>query len=229
MGLKVTVIEMADRILPRQLDKDASVILEQIVEEAGVNFLKGAGTKEILGDEAVRGILLDNGEIVDADVVIISTGVKANTEIAKDTGIEIKRAIVVNEKMETSVSGIYACGDCAEFEGINYALWSEAIEQGKAAGINAAKGNYIYKTIIPSTTLNAFGTSVFSVGDIGSDPNADYKTYETKDNETYTKLYFKNDILAGGILIGDTSKTVKLMDGFEKSKTMTEMIEIFKA
>jgi len=76
MGLKVTVIEMADRILPRQLDKDASVILEQIVEEAGVNFLKGAGTKEILGDEAVRGILLDNGEIVDADVVIISTGVK---------------------------------------------------------------------------------------------------------------------------------------------------------
>ena len=229
MGLKVTVIEMADRILPRQLDKDASVILEQIVEEAGVNFLKGAGTKEILGDEAVRGILLDNGEIVDADVVIISTGVKANTEIAKDTGIEIKRAIVVNEKMETSVSGIYACGDCAEFEGINYALWSEAIEQGKAAGINAAKGNYIYKTIIPSTTLNAFGTSVFSVGDIGSDPNADYKTYETKDNETYTKLYFKNDYLAGGILIGDTSKTVKLMDGFEKSKTMTEMIEIFKA
>jgi len=229
MGLKVTVIEMADRILPRQLDKDASVILEQIVEEAGVNFLKGAGTKEILGDEAVRGILLDNGEIVDADVVIISTGVKANTEIAKDTGIEIKRAIVVHEKMETSVSGIYACGDCAEFEGINYALWSEAIEQGKAAGINAAKGNYIYKTIIPSTTLNAFGTSVFSVGDIGSDPNADYKTYETKDNETYTKLYFKNDILAGGILIGDTSKTVKLMDGFEKSKTMTEMIEIFKA
>jgi NADPH-dependent 2,4-dienoyl-CoA reductase/sulfur reductase-like enzyme/rubredoxin len=140
MGLKVTVIEMADRILPRQLDKDASVILEQIVEEAGVNFLKGAGTKEILGDEAVRGILLDNGEIVDADVVIISTGVKANTEIAKDTGIEIKRAIVVNEKMETSVSGIYACGDCAEFEGINYALWSEAIEQGKAAGINAVLG-----------------------------------------------------------------------------------------
>jgi len=229
MGLKVSVIEVADRILPRQLDKDASIILEQIVEGAGINFLKGVGTKEILGDEAVKGILLDSGERVDAEVVIISTGVKANTEIAKDTGIEIKRAIVVNERMETSVPGIYACGDCAEFQGINYALWSEAIEQGKAAGINAAKGDYTYTTIIPSTTLNAFGTGVFSIGDIGSDPNAEYKTFERKDDKNYTKLYFKNNVLAGGILIGDISGTVELMEGFEKSKTMEEMVEIFKA
>ncbi len=229
MGLKVTVIEMADRILPRQLDNDASKILEQIVQDIGVNFLKGVSTKEIVGDEAVKGILLDNDSTVEADVVIISTGVSANTDIAKDTGIEIKRAIVVNEKMETAVPGIYACGDCAEFEGINYALWSQAVEQGKAAGINASRGYYKYSTIIPSTTLNAFGTSVFSIGDIGSDPEAEYKTYEGKDNKNYIKLYFKNNILAGGILIGDTSKTVELISGFEKSKTMEEMIEKFKA
>lgn len=229
MGLEVTVLERGDRILPRQLDHDASKVLEQIVDNVGVNFLKFVNTKEIIGDEAVKGVLLDNGETVDADVVIISTGVKANTEIAGDTGIEIKRAIVVNERMETAVSGIYACGDCAEFEGINYALWSEAIEQGKAAGINAAKGDYTYSTIIPSTTLNAFGTSVFSIGDIGSDPEAEYKTYEGNDSKSYIKLYFKNNILAGGILIGDTSKTVELIAGFEKSKTMEEMIEKFKA
>ncbi len=229
MGLEVTVLERGDRILPRQLDHDASKVLEQIVDNVGVNFLKFVNTKEIIGDEAVKGILLDNGETVQADVVIISTGVKANTEIAKDTGIEIKRAIVVNERMETAVPGIYACGDCAEYEGINYALWSEAIEQGKTAGINAAKGDYTYSTIIPSTTLNAFGTSVFSIGDIGSDPEAEYKTYEGNDSKSYIKLYFKNNILAGGILIGDTSKTVVLINGFEKSKTMDEMIEKFKA
>ncbi|MFA6984262.1 MAG: FAD-dependent oxidoreductase [Sedimentibacter sp.] len=229
MGLEVTVLERGDRILPRQLDHDASKVLEQIVDNVGVNFLKGVETKEIVGDEAVMGVLLDNGETVDADVVIISTGVKANTEIAGDNGIEIKRAIVVNEKMETAVPNIYACGDCAEFEGINYALWSEAIEQGKTAGINAARGDYKYSTIIPSTTLNAFGTSVFSIGDIGSDPEAEYKTYEGNDSKSYIKLYFKNNILAGGILIGDTSKTVELIAGFEKSKTMEEMIEKFKA
>ena len=228
LGLKVTVIEMADRILPRQLDHDASNILEQIVKNAGVTFLKGVGTKEIVGDEAVKGILLDNGEIVDAEVVIVSTGVKANSKIAENTGIEIKRAIVVNEKMETAVPDIYACGDCAEYNGINYALWSEAIEQGKTAGINVVKGNYTYSTIIPSTTLNAFDTSVFSIGDIGSDINTEYETYEQNNRKNYVKLYFKNRILSGGILIGDTSKTAILAEGFEKSKTMEEMIEKFK-
>ncbi|HHZ02020.1 MAG TPA: FAD-dependent oxidoreductase, partial [Tissierellia bacterium] len=228
LGLKVTVIEMADRILPRQLDHSASVILEEIVNKAGVTFLKGVGTKEIVGNEAVKGILLDNGETVDAEVVIISTGVKANTYFAEDTGIEIKRAIVVNEKMETTVPDIYACGDCAEHNGINFALWSEAIEQGKTAGINVVGGEYIYKTIVPSTTLNAFDTSVFSIGDVGSDPNIEYKTFEI-DDKNYVKLYFKEGLLSGGILIGDTSKTVDLIEGFEKSKTMEEMVEKFKA
>ncbi|NLJ57759.1 MAG: FAD-dependent oxidoreductase [Tissierellia bacterium] len=228
LGLKVTVIEMADRILPRQLDHSASEILEEIVNKAGVSFLKGVGTKEIVGDEAVKGILLDNGEIVDADLVIVSTGVKANTEITANTGIKINRAIVVNEKMETSVPDIYACGDCAEYDGINYALWSQAIEQGKTAGINLLGGKYTYETIIPSTTLNAFASSVFSIGDVGSDPNTEYQTFERND-EKYVKLYFKDGLLTGGILIGDTSKTVELVQGFEKSKTMEEMIEKFKA
>lgn len=228
LGLKVTVIEMADRILPRQLDQDASVILEEIVNKAGVRFLKGVGTKEIVGDQAVKGILLDNGERVDAELVIVSTGVKANSHIVENTGVEIKRAIVVNEKMETSVADIYACGDCAEHKGINYALWSEAIEQGKTAGINAIGGDYTYETIIPSTTMNAFDSSVFSIGDVGSDPDTDYKVYERNDQNKYVKLYFKDGLLAGGILIGDTTQTVDLIQGFEESKTMEEMIEKFK-
>lgn len=229
LGLDVTVIEVADRILPRQLDADASKILEEIVKKSGVAFKKGVGTKEILGDSKVKGILLDNGETVDAEVVVVSTGVKANSKIAENCGIEIKRAIVVNEKMETAAKDVFACGDCAEYNGINYALWSEAIEQGKTAGINATGGNYVYETIIPSTTLNAFGSSVFSIGDVGSDPNVEYEIYEEYDGKNYKKLYFKNNILSGGILIGDISKTVALIEGFEKSKNMEEMIEKIKS
>ncbi|MGB4438772.1 MAG: hypothetical protein WBJ13_05995, partial [Sedimentibacter sp.] len=66
-------------------------------------------------------------------------------------------------------------------------------------------------------------------GDIGSDPNAEYKTYEENKDKNFKKLYFKNGILAGGILIGDTSKTVDLVQGFENKKTMEEMVEKFKA
>jgi NAD(P)H-nitrite reductase large subunit len=229
IGLDVTVIEMSDRILPRQLDADASEILEKVVKKAGVTFKKGVGTKEILGDSSAKGILLDNGETVDADIVIISTGVKANSEIAKNCGIEIKRAIVVNNKMETSVPDVYACGDCSEYNGINYALWSEAIEQGKAAGINAAGGSYTYETIIPSTTLNAFDSKVFSIGDIGSDQNAEYDVYKDYDGKNFTKLYFRNGVLSGGILIGDTSKTAVLVEGLEKGKNKEEMIDKIKS
>lgn len=228
LGLNVTVIEVADRILPRQLDRDASRILEETMNKFGVNFKKGVGTKEIIGDASVKGILLDNGETVDAEVVIVSTGVKANSKIAEGCEIEIKRAIVVNEKMETAAKDVYACGDCAEFNGVNYALWSEAIAQGKTAGINAVGGDSVYSNIIPSTTLNAFGTKVFSIGDVGSDPEKKYDMYETMDGNNYKKLYFTDGVLTGGILIGDTHGTVALIEGFEKGKNMNEMIEKFK-
>lgn len=225
LGLNVTVIEMADRILPRQLDEDASGVLEKIVKKAGITFKKSVGTKEITGDNSAEGILLDNGETVDTDLIVVSTGVKANSSIADDCGIDIKRAIVVNNKMETSFPGVYACGDCAEYNGINYALWSEAIEQGKTAGINLSGGNYVYETIVPSTTLNAFGSKIFSIGDVGSNPEVKYEVYEDYDGDNFKKLYFVDSIIAGGILIGDTSKTAALSDGFKKSKKMEEMIE----
>jgi NAD(P)H-nitrite reductase large subunit len=129
--------------------------------------------------------------------------------------------------METAVSGVYACGDCAEFNGINYALWSEAVEQGKAAGINAAGEDFAYVQIIPSLTMNAFNSRVFSIGDVGSDKNSEYEVRELRKTGSYKRLYFKNGLLSGGILIGDTSGTVALIEGLEKKKSMGEMLEIF--
>lgn len=225
-GLEVTVLEMANRILPRQLDSQASLVLEEQVKDMGIEFKKNTSTKEIVGDDVVTGVLLGDGEIVNADIVIVSTGVKANVQIAEGTNIQVKRAIVVNDKMETGLDGVYACGDCCEYNGVNYALWSEAIEQGKVAGMNASGEDNIYEQIIPLTTLNAFNSSVFSIGDIGSDPNFIYQVYEIKDksDKNYKKMYFKDGLLSGGILIGDTSKAVTLIEGFEKRRNMEEMI-----
>lgn len=70
--------------------------------------------------------------------MIVSCGVRANTAAAQAAGIEIDRAVVVNERMETSVPDVYGCGDCVQFEGMNYAIWPEAQEQGRVAGANAA-------------------------------------------------------------------------------------------
>ena len=229
LGLQVFVLEHNDRILPRQLDQEASSLLEDKVNQFDINFLKKADTKEILGDDKVSGILLENGETIPADLVIISTGVNPNTAFAKDSGIEIKRAIVVNEKMETSVPDVYACGDCAEFEGINYALWIEALEQGKTCGINAAGGEYIFETITPYTSLSAFNTQAFSIGDVGSNPERQYETYRKQDDDKFLELYFTDGKLCGAILMGDISKRGLITKEFKTGTSKEEMIAKIEA
>ena len=225
LGLKVTVIELAKRILPMQLDEEASKLYEDIIEKAGIVIKKGLASKKILGNESVKGVLLDNGDIVDANLVVVSTGIKPNTQITEGNSIETNRAIVVNNKMETSVKDIYACGDCAEYNGINYALWREAMEQGKVAGINAAGGSSEYETIIPSTILNVFGTRVFSIGDVGCNPDIEYETYEIIDGTNIKRLFFIKETLTGGILIGDTSKMGVLTSAISKGEIKKEIIE----
>jgi NAD(P)H-nitrite reductase large subunit len=224
LGLNVSVLEHNNRILPRQLDPEASSLLEEKVNNYGINFLKCADTRELVGSDSVEGVLLDNGDTIPADLVIISTGVNPNTAFVENTGIEVRRAIVVNEKMETSVADIYAAGDCAEIKGINYALWIEAVEQGKTAGINAAGGNYIFETFIPYTSLHAFNTKAFSIGDVGSNPDHKYETYKNYDGGNFKELYFEDDKLCGAILIGDTSKQGLISKGFKAGISKDEMI-----
>lgn len=159
-------------------------------------------------------------------MVILSTGVKQNIELAKEIGVDTGRSIIVNEKMETSSKDIYACGDCAEYEGVNYAIWGQAVEMGKAAGINAVGDNYKYEAFVPSNAFSGMGTSLFAVGDNGKDPEKVYKTLEVYDgaNNTYEKLYFIDNKFCGGILIGDVSKTSKLLDGYKNQYHIAEFI-----
>ena len=218
LGLDVTVVELADRILPRQLDDTASKILEKMIIDSDVKMIMGDSVVEIVGDNKVTGLKLKSGKEIATELVIVSAGVRANVKIADDIGIAVNRAIVVNDKMETNFSDIYACGDCCEFNGINYALWSEAIEQGKTAGINAIGDVSTYNSIIPSTTSNIFNTSIFSVGDVGSNPEVNYEAKEEKDTEksSYQKLFYKDNVLVGAILIGDTRKSKDLLEALGK-------------
>ena len=130
---EVTVLELAPQIMARQLDDQAAELLLKQCGGQGVRVETGVQIAAIEGDGAVSGVRLENGEVIPADLVVISCGVRANTAIAKEAGITVDRAIVVNEAMETNVPGVYACGDCAQFQGINYALWPEAQAQGKVA------------------------------------------------------------------------------------------------
>jgi NAD(P)H-nitrite reductase large subunit len=214
-GLDVTVVELANRIFPRQLDEVSSKIFEKIILETGVKLVMDDSVTEIIGDDKTSGLKLKSGKEIETELVVVSAGIRANTKIAQDSGIQVNRAIIVDEKMKTNIDNIYACGDCCEFDKINYALWGEAIDQGKVAGINAVGDTSVYKSIVPSTSSNFFNTSIFSVGDVN--PTEPFETKENdEENGTYQKLFYKNDTLVGAILIGDTRKSKDLLEKLGK-------------
>ena len=223
----VTVLEAAPLLMGRQLDEGAADMLKLISEGKDIQIHTGAQITDILGEDHVTGVKLAGGEVFPADLVIVSAGVRANTAIAGEAGIETDRAVVVNERMETNIPDIYACGDCAQYQGINYAIWPQAMEQGKVAGANAAGEPLIYEGVSAALNFHGMGTALFAAGDNGKNTNLVYKTVEFKDmgKKQYRKYYFLNNRLCGVILIGDVSAMAKMTQLLEKHATYQEVME----
>ena len=150
--------------------------------------------------------------------MIVSCGVRANSALAKEAGIETDRAIVVNKKMETNIPFVYACGDCAQFEGVNYAIWPEAQEQGRIAGANAVGDTTEYTGVSAGLSFHGMNTALYAIGDNGKNPNLVYRTAEFKDpaRKQYEKYYFVNGRLSGAILLGDVSRMAQVTSWVEE-------------
>jgi NAD(P)H-nitrite reductase large subunit len=208
-GLDVSVVEMMDRLLPRQLDHEASALFLEKVLATGMKILTGVGTKSIEGSgNTATGVKLETGEILPADLVFISIGIRADIKLAQTADLKTNRGILVNSNMETSSADIYACGDCAEFDGINYAIWPEALAQGKTAGLSAIGIHQPYETVIPFNIYHGMNLRLFSMGDVSEGEDVTVK--QNGDMEAYEKYFFKNGKIVGGILLGNIAKSSKL-------------------
>ncbi|MGI6070822.1 MAG: FAD-dependent oxidoreductase, partial [Blautia sp.] len=222
---KVTVLEAAPRIMGRQLDTGASEMLMEISKANGIEIQTAVKIAGIEGEDHVTGVRLEDGTVLPAQLVVVSCGVRANTAVAKGMGLNVNRGVVVNGNMETSMEDVYACGDCAEFDGINYAIWPQAVEEGKTAGANAAGEALIYQTVPAALSFHGMNTALYAIGDNGSNSNLLYKTAEFKDRgkKQYEKYYFLNNRLCGAILLGDTSKMAKVTEAMEKGASFPDM------
>lgn len=224
---EVTVLELAPVLMGRQLDKTAGEMLKKISEGQGIKIYTCVQIEAIESGEKVEGVRLADGTVIPAELVIISCGVRANTALAKEAGIETERAVIVNEKMETNIPDIYACGDCAQYEGINYAIWPQAVEEGKTAGAQAAGDDVTYSTVPAALSFHGMNTALFAAGDNGQNPDLIYKTVEYKDEgkKQYQKYYFLNNRLCGVILIGDTSRMAEMTEALEHHRQYKEIIK----
>ncbi len=221
----MTVLELAPRLMGRQLDEGASQMMKSIIEAQGIAVHTGVQISAVEGEEHVTGVRLGDGTLLPAQLVILSCGVRSNIGIAKEAGIDTDRAVIVDSHMLTSNEDIYACGDCAQYEGINYAIWPQAVEQGKVAGANAAGESLTYTTVPAALTFHGMNTALFSIGDNGGNPDLVYRTVEFKDvsRKQYEKYYFRNNHLCGVILIGDVSKMGEMSDAIERRASFKEL------
>ena len=213
---KVFIVEQQTRIMPRQLDEKASKILKKVIEDYGIVVLTNTCVNKIIGENGVTGALTNTNETIHCNMILYSAGIRPNIDIAQDLNIKVNRGIIVNEKMETNIENIYAAGDVAEFDDKVIGLWNVALEQGKVAGYNISGKLSTYKEVVSPTILNAFNISLFSLGCIDENECSDVIVEENDDKVEYKKIFIKDKIIVGAIIINDLKIAPILKSAIEK-------------
>ncbi|MCE5256981.1 MAG: FAD-dependent oxidoreductase [Spirochaetaceae bacterium] len=219
-GLETSVVEVAERLLPRQLDSDAAQILQGRLESQGLRFLLSRQTTKI--ERKGGGLLVSfvDGSSVQTDIVLFSAGVRSNLAVAQKAGILCEKGVCIDGHMRTSVPFIYAAGDVAQFNGTVYGLWPIAREQGKLAGLNAIGVETEYKGSVLSTKLKVTGIDVASVGAIDSGQGTEARTL-TRDGN-FARLFIKDQKISGGIMVGDSGSYNQLQAMIREGKPIPD-------
>lgn len=170
-GVDVTVIERIPQVMP-PLDKDMACRVEEHLEKNGIELLLGETVTELVGEGHVERVVTESGKTIDTDLVILSVGVRPNTELAKSIGVEIGEtgAIAINERMETNVDNVYAAGDVAESFSLvtGKPIWrplgSTANKMGRALGDLLTGGDLEHRGILGTGIFKVFGLAVAQTG-----------------------------------------------------------------
>lgn len=214
MGLAVHVAEYFDRLLPRQMDAAGAARLQAMLEAKGFSFLLGAKSKEIRreGDDLV--LALEDGREASGGLILVSAGVRGNVALAKQMGLAMDKGVTVDDRMQTSVEGVYAAGDHVEHRGRLYGIWPASKAQGETAGINMAGGEAVYQGTIPANSLKVAGVDLTSAGDIDPDGKLDSAVWQ--DEGAYRKIVLEGGRIKGFIFFGLTAGIKECRAAMEK-------------
>lgn len=200
---KVTVCDLADRVLSSILDASAAQMVQKKLEDAGMELLLSDSVEKFAGCTAQ----MRSGKAVEFDVLVTAVGVRANTALVKDAGGSVNRGIVVDETMTTTLPQVYSAGDCAEgFDlslGANrvLALLPNAYLQGRTAGKNMAGEAAVFDKGIPMNSIGLMGLHVMTAGTYVTEKDGG-TVYEMSGDGWMKKFFVKDGLLKGYILVG---------------------------
>lgn len=210
MGMEVTVVHLMDRLMERQLDQVSSEMLREDLERLGMKVLLNRKTESIEGNERVERVRFAGGESVEADLVLVSIGIKPEIALAQDSGLYCERGIVVSDTMQTFDPAVYALGECVQHRGKTFGLVAPIFDQARVvANQLAGDGRKPFKSMPTSARLKVAGIDLYSAGD--TDLSAeDSVEYLDRKARVYRKVLFEGSAIKGIVMYGDSSRGPEL-------------------
>ncbi|WP_342109049.1 NAD(P)/FAD-dependent oxidoreductase [Methylobacterium sp. SI9] len=206
LGVDTTLLHVMDRLMERQLDHHAAGLVKRALEARGVTVRLQADTAQVEGDGRVERLVLADGTVLPADLVVMSVGVRPSVALAQAAGLATNRGITVDDRMTTSDPRIFALGECAEHRGLVYGLVEPAYEHADTLARHLAGQPAEYRGTSLATSLKVSGLPVFSAGIVDTPDDAEAIVLSDPGAGLYRKLLVRDGKLIGAVFVGDIAE-----------------------
>jgi nitrite reductase (NADH) large subunit len=205
-GMTVTVVHLTSSLMNQQLDPVAALLLKGALERRGLRILLGAQTQAILGEEKVEAVRFADGLEVPADLVVMAAGVRPNVALAREAGLHVERAIVVDDTLQTYDPRVYAVGECVQHRKATFGLVAPIWDQARVCAAHlAGLGHRRYVQQATATKLKVTGIDLYSAGDIVGLEGSEDLVLRDRHAGVYKRLVLAGSRVTGAVLYGDVA------------------------
>ncbi|MGY1653704.1 nitrite reductase large subunit NirB [Geodermatophilus sp. SYSU D01119] len=224
-GLAVELVHAMPHLMNAQLDAEAGAILKRSVEALGITVHLDVLATEVLGTDAVEGVVLKDGRRIDCDLLVVAAGVRPHTDVAVRSGLEVERGIVVDDQLRTDDPDVYAIGECAQHRGSVYGLVAPAWEHATVLAdvLTGTDPTAEYHGSRTATKLKVAGVDVATMGVNAPERDSDeFLVISEPRRGVHMSVVIRDDRLVGATLLGDTRKVAYLTQAFDRGTALPE-------
>ncbi len=222
-GMDVVVLHLMGHLMERQLDPAAGYLLQRDLERRGIRIHCKAQTKAILGEGRAEAVLLEDGTIYPADIVVMAVGIRPEVRIATDARLQVERGIVVDDRMQTSDPAILAIGECVEHRNVCYGLVAPLYDMARVAARTLVGEEAAFRPVETATQLKVTGVSLYSAGDFADAPDREEIVLRDAGAGVYKRLVLKDNRILGAVLYGETADGGWFFDLLRKGADVSAM------
>ena len=224
-GAQVHLVHRSSCLMSAQLDQDSSDLLRREIEMMGLSVHLDKITTGLSGEESVTGLQFKDGTELRCDMVVLACGVVPNVELARESGMKTRRAVLVDDQLRVqNEQNIFAVGECAEHRGQTYGLVAPVWEQARVVAevLSGSKPDAKYEGSNVSTKLKVMGVELASIGETSAREGDEVITYAEPRRGRYKKIIIRDGRLVGAILLGDARKAAFLTQAFDRAMPLPE-------